>query len=216
LAHELNQPIGASRIDLHSLKNLLKKQNLYTNEVKELLERMEFDNQRTGGIVRTLRSIFGQDRPVVESVPISVLVQSTVDLAIREMKSADIAIDINIPKELVINIGRIEMQQVLLNLLNNAIHALKEFDTPNAKSIWIAARKTDANAIEIMVQDNGPGVDPTIANNIFTLFLTKKKSGLGVGLWLCQYILSRYGAELSYRPRAGGGSAFIIRMKDSQ
>lgn len=216
LAHELNQPIGASRIDLYSLKKLLQEQNLYTNEVKELLERMEFDNQRSGGIVDTLHSIFKQDRPVMESVPISDLVQATVDLATREMKLADIAIDINIPKELVINVGRVEMQQVLLNLLNNAIHALKGFDAPNAKSIWIAARKTDTNTIEIMVQDNGPGVDPAIANDIFTLFLTKKKSGLGVGLWLCQYILSRYEAEISYRPRTGGGSAFIIRMKDSQ
>jgi C4-dicarboxylate-specific signal transduction histidine kinase len=212
LAHEINQPIASSRINLFTLRRYLSNKETNPEEIEQLLAHMEFDNQRAGDIVATLRSIFNQQEFSIQNIPLVKAIESTVGLARGELSMAAINLQIDIPDGLLVQANMVELQQVLLNLLNNAIDALRKVDS-NVKTICISAKQNTENLVELKVQDNGPGVPSEFVKTMFDLFATQKKTGMGVGLWLCQHILSRWGGSIRYEPGQIGGSIFIVTMK---
>jgi len=211
LAHELNQPIGASRINLFTLKKHLVDKTLIDEELDAIIGRMEFDNQRAGEIVSALRAMFSQAPQEVQRINLSALVGSTTGLVSGECKLYQIALQVDVPQELDVQVSRVELQQVLLNLLNNAIDALKEMPEELAKQIAISAIQKDGFA-QLTVQDNGPGISAQVSSQVFELFSSQKDSGLGVGLWLSRYIMERSGGSIAYQPNLGGGSQFVLNI----
>jgi signal transduction histidine kinase len=211
LAHELNQPIGASRINLFTLKKHLVDKTLIDEELDTIIGRMEFDNQRAGEIVSALRAMFSQAPQEVQRINLSALVGSTTGLVSGECKLYQIAMQVDVPKELEVRVSRVELQQVLLNLLNNAIDALKEMPKELAKQITISAIQKDGFG-QLTVQDNGPGISDQVSSQVFELFSSQKDSGLGVGLWLSRYIMERSGGSIAYQPNLGGGIQFVLNI----
>lgn len=211
LAHELNQPIGASRINLFTLKKHIEDKSISDKEFDTIIGRMEFDNQRAGEIVGALRGMFSQAPQAVQKVNLSDLVGSTVSLVAGECKSYQIALQINVSEDLEVQASRVELQQVLLNLLNNAIDALKEMPKELFKQITISAIQQEGFA-QLTVQDNGPGISTQVSSQVFELFSSQKESGLGVGLWLSRYIMERSGGSIAYKPNLAGGSIFILNI----
>jgi signal transduction histidine kinase len=211
LAHELNQPIGASRINLFTLKKHIEDKSIGDKELDTIIGRMEFDNQRAGEIVSALRAMFSQAPQEVERINLSALVGSTISLVSGECKVYQIALQIDVPKELEVQVSRVELQQVLLNLLNNAIDALKEMPKELVKQITINATQKDGFA-QLTVQDNGPGISAQVSSQVFELFSSKKQSGLGVGLWLSRYIMERSGGSIACQPNLAGGSQFVLNI----
>jgi signal transduction histidine kinase len=214
LAHEINQPISASRVNLFTLRRYLANKETNVQSIEQLVGDMEFDNKRAGDIVASLRSIFNQQEIAVQKVSLFDAVESIVSLTRGELNLDSIKLHLNVPQQLWVQSNMVELQQVLLNLLNNAIDALKRFDSVN-KSIWISAIQNSDEEVELRVADSGPGVPGEFTKSMFDLFATQKKTGMGVGLWLCQYILSRCGGKICYEPREGGGSTFIVTMKSA-
>ena len=211
LAHELNQPIGASRINLFTLKKHIEDKSIGDKELDTIIGRMEFDNQRAGEIVGALRAMFSQAPQEVERINLSALVGSTISLVSGECKLYQIVMQVDIPQGLEVQVSRVELQQVLLNLLNNAIDALKEMPIELAKKITISAMQKDGFAL-LTVQDNGPGISAQVSSQVFELFSSQKDSGLGVGLWLSRYIMERSGGSITYKPNVGGGSQFVLHI----
>jgi two-component system C4-dicarboxylate transport sensor histidine kinase DctB len=102
----------------------------------------------------------------------------------------------------------VRLEQVVINLLQNAFEALVEAQTPEPVIRLHAARMDDR--IELVVSDNGPGIDPAIASTLFTPFVTTKAQGLGLGLVICRDIVAGFGGELSLKPSPEGTSFVIV------
>ena len=106
-----------------------------------------------------------------------------------------------------------EIEQVILNLLNNAIHSLANSGTL-ARRISIKASRS-GNITQISIADNGMGVPDEFKPQLFELLNTTKQTGMGLGLWLCKHIVTRYSGSIHYEKPAGGGAQFVIELPSS-
>ena len=210
IAHELNQPLGASNLNIELLKMKLGEGTLNSDISKEILESLANDNQRAATIVKSLRSIFSEDRSQSENVQIDDLITQVLDIVKPEIKFQNIKINKEINSKHLVEINSSEVIQVLLNLLNNAIQALSQVDQSN-KVITLEVLD-GINFVQISVTDNGNGVPPEYQSQLFELLNTTKKTGMGLGLWLSRYIVTRHKGSISYEDAVGGGARFVIKF----
>jgi len=210
IAHELNQPLGASNINIQFLKRKLDEGQLNPELGKEILDDLEGDNKRASSIVKSLRSIFTEDDRLSESVDVSELINNVLRIVDLELRSKNIKIELMVEKNLIIQIKSTEIQQILLNLINNAIQAIVNIEEHEGH-IQIAAIQKD-NQIFISVSDNGNGVSKERQSELFELLNTTKRAGMGLGLWLCKHIVTRYGGSIHYEDVPDGGARFVIKL----
>jgi C4-dicarboxylate-specific signal transduction histidine kinase len=210
IAHELNQPLGASNLNIQFLKMKLEKGMLNPNLGKEILDSLEADNNRAATIVKSLRSIFSESNTNAEEVQLGGLISKVLDIVKPELKSKNIQLQLRVDDGLMIKVNPAEVEQVILNLLNNAIQALANSGTLQRR-ITIEAIGT-GESVHFSVSDNGPGVLNEFKPQLFELLSTTKKTGMGLGLWLCKYIITRYGGSILYEEAIGGGAKFMIEF----
>jgi signal transduction histidine kinase len=104
-------------------------------------------------------------------------------------------------------LNRNELQQVLVNLLVNAIHAM-----PEGGTLWLQTRDVEPDSVQISVADSGPGLDAELMDQLFQPFVTRKKDGTGLGLWISRTLVQRYGGDLTAANRPGGGAVFTVQL----
>ena len=210
IAHELNQPLGASDLNIQFLKMKLKKGELNSELGAEILDSLEFDNKRATTIVRSLRSIFTDSDIKTQGSDLGELIATVLHIAKPDLNSKNIQIQMHVDEGLVLNVGPGEMEQVMINLLNNAIQAIDESNPPQP-AITIEARKEGQSAI-ISIADNGGGIPEEFQSSLFELLSTTKKTGMGLGLWLCKNIVSRHGGTITYDGIPDSSSLFTIKI----
>ena len=206
LAHELNQPLGASHLNIQFLQKKLADGELDPALQKEILDTLLSDNQRAASIIRSLRSIFADEKLTAESIDFSELMDSVISIVRPELQFKSIEMVLNLEKNLMLRVNRSEIQQVMLNLMNNAIHALNSANT-RGKTITVDGRYIQ-DGIEISVIDNGPGLTEGAQARLFELLSTERHKGMGLGLWLCQHIVMRHGGKIWYEKQVQGGAKF--------
>ena len=210
IAHELNQPLGASNLNIQFLKMKLEKGVLNPELGKEILDSLEEDNKRAATIVRSLRSIFTEGESNAQEVRLSDLIAKVLDIVKPELKNKNIQIQLRVDDDLVIRVNSSEIEQVILNLLNNAAQALANSGTLQRR-IAIEATKT-GNSVRLSISDNGAGVPEDFKSQLFELLSTTKQTGMGLGLWLCKHIVTRYSGSIHYEDAVGGGAKFVIEL----
>ena len=210
IAHELNQPLGASNLNIQFLKMKLDKGVLNPELGKEVLEALEADNQRAATIVKSLRSIFTESESNSELVRLGDSISIVLDIARPELKAKHIQIQLRVEEDCVIRVNPSEIEQVILNLVNNAAQALASSDTAERR-ITIEANKVGAQVL-LAVSDNGSGVPDKFKSQLFELLNTTKKTGMGLGLWLCKHIVTRYGGSIHYEDAIVGGAKFVVKL----
>ena len=210
IAHELNQPLGASNLNIQFLKMKLEKGVLNPELGKEILDSLEEDNKRAATIVRSLRSIFTEGESNAQEVRLSDLIAKVLDIVKPELKNKNIQIQLRVDDDLVIRVNSSEIEQVILNLLNNAAQALANSGTLQRR-IAIEALKTD-NSVQLSISDNGAGVPEDFKSQLFELLSTTKQTGMGLGLWLCKHIVTRYSGSIHYEDAVGGGAKFVMEL----
>ena len=210
IAHELNQPLGASNLNIQFLKMKLKKGMLNPELGKEILDSLEQDNKRAATIVKSLRSIFTEGESNTQEVQLGDLLLSVLDIVKPEIKSKNIQIQLRVDDDLLIQVNSAEIEQVILNLLNNAIQALAKSGAPQHR-IVIEAIKA-GKSVQLSVSDNGPGVPADFKPHLFELLSTTKQTGMGLGLWLCKHIVTRYSGSIHHEDLVGGGARFIVKF----
>lgn len=210
IAHELNQPLGATNINIQFLRNKLKKGELNPELCEEILNALQFDNQRAANIVRSLRSIFIEDDSDISNVNINESILAVLEIVRPELKANNVKIKCQIDPKLNAQMKANEIQQILLNLINNAIQALTDARIVNPV-ISIEAVQ-NAGVLQISVTDNGLGITKAFQENLFQLLSSTKQAGMGLGLWLCQHMISRHGGSIHYRDASGGGACFVIQL----
>ncbi|MBT8568299.1 GHKL domain-containing protein [Polynucleobacter paneuropaeus] len=210
IAHELNQPLGASNLNIQFLKMKLERGALNPGVGKEILDSLEEDNKRAATIVRSLRSIFTEGESNTQTVVLGDLISKVLDIVKPELKNKNIQIQLRVDDDLVIRVNSSEIEQVILNLLNNAAQALANSGTLQRR-IAIEALKTD-NSVQLSISDNGAGVPEDFKSQLFELLSTTKQTGMGLGLWLCKHIVTRYSGSIHYEDAVGGGAKFVIEL----
>jgi signal transduction histidine kinase len=210
IAHELNQPLGASNLNIQFLKMKLEKGVINPELGKEILDSLEADNQRAASIVKSLRSIFIEGNSNAEKVRMGDLISKVLDIVTPELKSKNIQIQLQVDDRLAINVNPSEIEQVILNLLNNAIQALANSGTL-LRRIVIAVTQSGQMA-RLSISDNGAGVSAEFRPQLFELLSTTKQSGMGLGLWLCKHVITRYGGSIQYEDSLGGGATFVFEL----
>ena len=210
IAHELNQPLGASNLNIQYLKMKLEKGVINPEIGKEILDSLEQDNKRAATIVKSLRSIFTEGDSNAQEVHLGDLIAKVLEIVGPELKSKNIQIQQNLADDLQIRVNSSEIEQVILNLLNNAIQALAN-SGGLARRISIEGTKS-GQSVRLSISDNGIGVSPEFKPHLFELLSTTKQTGMGLGLWLCKHIVTRYSGSIYYEDAVGGGAKFVIDL----
>jgi C4-dicarboxylate-specific signal transduction histidine kinase len=211
IAHEINQPLGAIQINSEYLQKKIQEPQIDREQVKQIAKEIERDNMRAAQIIKILKLIFTEK---YSAVPTFVAVQEAIDsvllLSRSEFIRRRIEMEINIEPGLQIPVSFGEVEQLFLNLLNNSAQAL-ERSSNEPKRIHLIAKRHEEKSI-IRIEDNGCGVPIDRQDSLFDLFATTKHEGMGLGLWLCQYIVTRNGGKISFDRNFNQGAAFEIEF----
>lgn len=215
IAHEINQPLGAIQINSEYLYKKISDENLDRELIKKLAEDISKDNMRAARIIRTLKAIFSEKYDAFpEKVLLSEVIESVILLSKADLSEKNVSIEVNASSSTWIPMSFGEAQQIFLNLINNSVHALQA-STQSERFIRITGQE-DAEQIIIRSEDNGPGVPPDQAQYLFDLFSGTKREGMGLGLWLCEYIISRHGGKICIDSQYQGGAAFEITFPKTE
>jgi C4-dicarboxylate-specific signal transduction histidine kinase len=210
IAHELNQPLGASSLNIQFLKMKLEKGLLNPELAKEILDSLEGDNKRAATIVQSLRSIFIESESGAQDIQLGDLIFKVLDVVKPELKSKNIQIQHQVFNDLLVRVNATEIEQVILNLINNAIQSLANSGTLQRR-IAIEAF-ADAQMVHFVISDNGPGVSEEFKPQLFELLSTTKQTGMGLGLWLSKHIVTRYMGTIKFEDATGGGAKFVVQL----
>jgi len=213
LAHELNQPLSATSNFLAAARMLI--QNGEDIErVTELLRMGAEQTLRAGQIIRRLRDFTSRGEVGMHVESLERIVREAVELVMVGTGQFNIGVSLALdPEADQVYADRIQVQQVIVNLLRNAMEALRA--SPQAdRQITIKSSKMDDNMVQIQIRDNGPGIPEHILNNLFTRFTSskRKESGMGIGLSISRRIIEAHGGTLSAENRAEGGAVFSFSL----
>ena len=205
IAHEINQPLGAMKINSQHLNLLIK-----DKQEKILIKNIIKDSDRLAKIITTLKGTFTNNKSVYETKVFDVFVESLEPFFKEAIKGRNITIKFLLNTSIKVNINSEELRQVLSNLIQNSIDALTASSKKN-KMIEIKTYKKH-NKLICSVTDNGPGIDKKMQSKLFELYETSKKSNSGIGLWLSKYILSKHKGNLSFNKTYIKGAEFLIEL----
>ncbi|MGZ2257918.1 cache domain-containing protein [Roseobacter sp. A03A-229] len=208
LAHELNQPLLAITQNMDSALFQLKQNACDPEELKTILEETDRHAHRAGDIIKALRGFVKKDG--VEKAPFDFkeLMEQTLHLVRSEAKDNGISIRTQAYGLEPVYGSRVQIAQVLLNLLRNAIEAISDSDV-NQRFVWIEA-DTVEGGLSVRITDTGPGFDPTA--NLFEQFETTKEDGMGLGLSICRSIIDSHGGKLWCQRDGQGRSQFCFTV----
>ena len=212
LAHELNQPLSAIANYMKGARRLL--ENRPDDESRLIcgaLDKAAEQSLRAGQIIRGLRDFVarGESERRVESI--NKLIEEASALALVGAKEHGIRVRLQIDhRSDLILADKVQIQQVLLNLIRNAIEAL---DQSVRKELLVTTRPSAGGMIEVAVADTGPGIGTEVASQLFQPFVTTKPQGMGVGLSISRTIVEAHGGQIWTEPNAGGGAVFKFTLR---
>jgi two-component system sensor kinase FixL len=210
LAHELNQPLSAIANYLKGSRRLIEQGDPNMEKLKDALDKAGDQALRAGEIIRRLRDFVAHGSTDRRAEPLTKLIEEASALAMvgASEKGVRLRLDFAAEADNVLA-DRVEVQQVLVNLVRNAVDAMA--DSP-VRDLVISTRRRGRGFAVVSVTDSGPGLAPEIAENLFKPFLTTKSHGMGVGLSISRSIVEAHGGEIWAEPAAGGGAKFSFTL----
>jgi C4-dicarboxylate-specific signal transduction histidine kinase len=212
IAHELNQPLAGMVTNANASLRWLAGASPNLAEAREAIGRIVRDGTWAGGVVARLRALFKKDDPSKEPVDINEAVEEAVNLTqgeiIRNKVSLRMDLAANLPP---VTGDRVQIQQVMLNLILNAIESMSAVDD-HMRKLTVGTQPTENDQIRVLVQDSGIGFDPLKAERIFDAFHTTKPDGLGLGLAISRSIVDWHGGRLWAVSNDGQGATFQFTL----
>ncbi len=209
LAHELNQPLTAVANYLRGAQRLMQAREPDLARVRDAVELAVQQTLRAGQIIRRLRGFVERGDVISRAEPVATLIEEASALALLGAKERSIRVIMSVAPDLPeVLVERVQIQQVLLNLIRNAIEAMEH---EPRRTLTITARREGAQ-VEIGVADTGPGLAPDVASQLFQPFVTTKPDGMGIGLSICRTIIESHHGRLWAEDNPGGGTVFHFTL----
>jgi C4-dicarboxylate-specific signal transduction histidine kinase len=211
IAHEVNQPLMAVVVNGDACLQWLAREDPNLTEAREAVDRIIAEGNRAGEIIRRIRALFRKSPPQKAPVEINAAIQEIVALTKRELDRNGVTATTELESGLPPVLGdRVQLQQVILNLVVNAIEAMSAV-SGRPRQLRIRSGRGDAGWVTVAVQDSGPGLPAEEPERIFGAFFTTKPQGLGMGLSISRTIIEAHGGKL-WAENAVDGAIFQFRL----
>lgn len=213
LAHELSQPLGAILRNAEAAEIMLQQPAPDIHELRAIVDDILRDDQRAGAVIHKLRSLLGKGELTLQPLDLPDLISDVLALLKSDAAARHVRLESDIEPGLPEILGdRIHLQQVLLNLIVNAMDSLAEPNTPD-RTVRVLARMIKPANAEVSVCDNGPGIPEEKIGRLFEPFFTTKSTGMGMGLPVSQTIVEAHKGKLTAENRTSGGACFRFTLK---
>jgi len=211
LAHEVNQPIAAALTDARTCLRWLTREQPDMEEAREAASRMVKDATRAAEIVSHVRLLFKKGTAQRELVDINEMIQEMIVLLRSEITRYSISVRTELASDLPhVTADRVQLQQVLMNLMVNSIDAMK--DVNGARELGVKSERAEGEQLMVSVSDTGVGLPPQQADHIFDAFFTTKPHGTGMGLRISRSIVESHGGRLWAAENPPRGARFYLTL----
>lgn len=212
MAHELNQPLTAIATNADACIRLTESKQIDMNRLNDVLEVISKQARRAGGIIQQLRNFVKKELPEKSFHNLNELTKEVLILTMHSLKSNSIELELQLADDLPkVYAQHIQIDQVILNIIKNAIEAMLETDDQK-KILRITTSVSDNNMPMITISDTGPGFTNEMKENLFTPFVTTKTDGMGLGLSISEGIISEHGGRLTLNSELGKGATFTFTL----
>ena len=211
IAHEISQPVAAMMASADAALVRLEKTPPQLDSVRTSVERIAEDGRRASKVIASVRSLFRHDGGEVELVDIHHVVAEILAIEHDELRRHGIGIKAELMSIATVSFDRVQLHQVVLNLVTNAIEAMTSV-TDRPRVLHVKTGLGGNGEVLIAVEDSGVGIDRAGFDRMFEPFITTKSRGMGLGLWLCRRIVENHGGRLTASSELGRGSRFEIAL----
>ncbi|MCC4114782.1 hypothetical protein LLG90_05395 [Aromatoleum toluclasticum] len=211
ISHELNQPLAAIMSNAESMQVMLQANPPAIEEASDVLADVLKENQRASDIIRSMRALFRKGEFAPVACGLDQILQEVIRVLSWHARSKDVSISVEAGEGVsAVVADRVQLQQLVLNLLMNGIEAAQQASPPARGEVVFGYRSVDGNSVELYVRDNGPGIRRELLGRIFDAHFTTKDSGMGMGLAICRAIAEAHGSRLDVQSAAGRGARFCL------
>ncbi len=210
IAHEVNQPLTAVVSSGEAALRWLDRPVPDLDEVRANIEQIVTQGRRAGDVVRRLRALSKNSDPQRVSSDINEVVEEAVSLVERELRENGVSLRLELEPGLPeVSVDRVQLQQVIINLLINAMHAMATADVPE---VCVTSHSASEGMVEISVSDCGIGLSDEAMARLFTAFYSTKPQGMGMGLSICRSIVETHGGRIRAQRNEGPGATFHLSL----
>jgi PAS domain S-box-containing protein len=212
IAHEVNQPIAAVVTNAQAALRWLNMQPPDPEEVRQALDRIVNQGRRAGDVISRMRALVRKAPPRKDQLDINEVIREVIALTRSELHRTGTLLQTQLAHGLPLVPGdRVQLQQVMLNLILNAVEAMSGSDE-GSRELLISAEADGANGVRIAVRDWGPGLEPESLDRLFDAFYTTKPDGMGMGLSICRSIIEAHGGRVWATTNVPQGAAFQFTL----
>jgi two-component system, LuxR family, sensor kinase FixL len=213
IAHEVNQPLSSVVNYTKACLRFIESENLDLEKIREVMLKANQQALKAGQIIHNMREFVKSRKIRRSTVNINELIYDAISLFESEFKQHLIDMRFELTKSLpIVFIDRVQIEQVILNLIRNSIDALKELPQFTQRKLSIESRLNDTNYLEVRVKDNGPGLTPLQREKILTPFFTTKASGMGMGLSISRSLVEAHHGTLHFNSKEDKGTTFYFTI----
>jgi PAS domain S-box-containing protein len=212
IAHEVNQPLSGIITNAGTCLRMLDADPPNVEGARETARRTIRDGNRASDVIARLRALFGKRDFTPEPVDLSEAAQEVVALSLSDLQRKRVVLESELAENLPTVTGdRIQLQQVILNLLRNAMDAMSDVDD-RPRRLLIRTEREGTDRVRLTIRDAGVGLDPQTMNKLFDTFYTTKSDGMGIGLSISRSIIEKHRGRLWGEPNDGPGAAFSFSI----
>jgi PAS domain S-box-containing protein len=211
IAHQLNQPLASILGNAEAAQKMLEREPVDLPELREIFADIVAEDHRAAQVIRRLGVLFKRGEPLFEPLDVNDLVRDTLEFTRSMLTSRHVTLRTQLAPALPPIAGdRVQLQQLVLNLIVNATEAMA--DLTEAERILTISTSVHADVVSLCVADQGPGIDTTALGKLFEPFWTTKANGMGMGLAICRSIADAHRGSLAATNAPEGGAVFCARL----
>ena len=210
LAHELNQPLTAIINYVQATRRMVGKPNIARDRLDETMDKAVMQANRAGQIIHRMRQFLTKGETERQPESINKVLEEASALALVGAKESGVVVRMELGTDLPqVVVDRIQIQQVILNLIRNGIEAMQGV---TRRELLIATGTADSDMVQVTITDSGPGLAPEVAEQLFQPFVTTKEKGMGLGLSICRSIIDSHGGKIWAKPNPAAGVTFAFTL----